>query len=129
MICTIDAMDFIVASLIYLVVPLAGLKFYLFLCQRMKDREIPSPPIVPLFLIFATYGGWLTVLLTTVFGAWSGMATLGLAYLVLLAPVLMLILAFLLFRQRKLSSYHYSTFVSSSAYFVLLGLIWLGRKI
>jgi hypothetical protein len=125
-------MEFIFTGLLYFVVPLTGLKFYLFVCQRMKEREIASPPVVPLFLLFATYAGWLVVLLTSLFWFWSGMAAPGFAYLVLLAPVLMLIQASPLFRQRKFSCYHYSTFVGSSAYFVLPGLIWLiwlGRQI
>ena len=51
----------------------------------MKDNNIESPPFVPLFLLFVTYGGWLIVLLTKLFWVWSGMATLGIAYLILTA--------------------------------------------
>jgi hypothetical protein len=118
-----------VAILTHLVVPLVGLKSYLWLCQRMKDSHIEAPPFVPLFLLFFSYGGWLMVLLTKLFWFWSGMASLDLACLVLLAPIIMLILAFLMFRQRKLSVYHLSTFAGSLAYFVMLGLLWLGTLI
>jgi hypothetical protein len=122
-------MEFVVTILIYLVVPVIGLKLYFFLCQRMKDSNVESPPLAPLFLLFVSYGGWLLVILTSLFWKWSGMATLGIAYLVLLAPIIMLILTLLLFRQRKLSIYHRSTFVASIAYFGMLGFIWLGRMI
>jgi hypothetical protein len=120
-------MEYVSAMLIHMVVPLLGLKVYLFLCQRMKDHDLESPPLIPLFFCFLTYGGWLVVLLTAVFWRWSGMATLGIACLLFLAPLLMLSLAFRLFRQRKLSLYHRSAFVASAGYIVMPGLIYFGK--
>jgi hypothetical protein len=56
------------------------------------------------------------VALTELFWYWSGMASLGVAYLMLLAPVVMAILAVMLYRQRRLSRYHFGSFIASVVY-------------
>ena len=109
-------MEVVKALLIYLVVPAAGLQWFLWLCDDMREEKIEHPPVVPLFIIFATYGGLLLVILTAFFWYWSGMASLGLAYLLFLAPIIMLILAWQLYPERKASRFHRAAFVASVAY-------------
>ena len=104
-------MELVRAILVNFVVPLAGLKVFLSLRERMLERQIERPPVVPLFIIFATYGGLLVVVLTVLFLRWSGMASLGVFYLVLVAPI-----AMMLFRQRRLSPYHFGSFIASGIY-------------
>jgi len=55
----------------------------------MKKDNIQNKPEVELFMIFATYGGLLLVILTELFWKWSGMASLGTFYLILGAPIVM----------------------------------------
>jgi hypothetical protein len=73
--------------IIHLVIPAIGLIAYLKLVRRMKTEQIPSPPNNEFFIIFSTYGGLLLIVLTSFFGAWSGMASLGMAYLIGVAPI------------------------------------------
>ncbi len=109
-------MELVRAILVNFVVPLAGLKVLLSLRERMFERQIERPPVVPLFIIFATYGGLLVVVLTILFLRWSGMASVGVFYLVLVAPIAMTVLAVMLFRQRRLSPYHFGSFIASGIY-------------
>jgi hypothetical protein len=107
-------MEFIRAILVNAVVPLVGVRLFLRLRERMRDADVPKPPDVPLFILFATYGGWLMVVLTTLFWRWSGMATIGLAYLIFVAPIVTVVLAVILYRQRRLSGYHSAAFWASA---------------
>jgi heme O synthase-like polyprenyltransferase len=66
--------------------------------------------------LFATFGGWLVLLLTALFWEWSGMASLGFLYLVLVAPVGTAALAWSLYRRRAMSGFHRSAFVASISY-------------
>src|SRR5215467_15137034 len=116
-------MELVRAILVNFVAPLAGLKVFFWLRERMFEERIQRPPVAPLFIIFATYGGWLMVVLTSLFWRWSGMAALGLFYLVLVAPVAMTVLAIILYRQRRLSGYHFASFVASGVYPFLVGAI------
>jgi hypothetical protein len=104
------------AILIHFVVPASGLGLYWRLRERMIETGIPKAPVIPFFILFATYGGWLLVGLTLLFWYWSGMATLGLAYLTLIAPIVMLALAVRLYKQRNLSTFHFGAFAASAVY-------------
>lgn len=77
-------------------------------------------PAWQLLVVMTTYGGWLMVLLTGLFSKWSGMASLGLFYLMLGAPFLMLFTAISTARQ-QLSLYHRWIFRASAAYLPLVG--------
>jgi hypothetical protein len=109
-------MELIRAIVVNFVVPLVGLGLFLRLRERMHDQQIERPPVVPLFIIFATYGGLLMVVLTVLFWRWSGMASLGVFYLVLIAPIAMTVLAVILYRKRRLSPYHFGSFIASGVY-------------
>jgi len=118
-------MDFVWAILVNLVVPLAGLQVFFWLRNKMRAAEIERPPVIPLFLIFATYGGWLMIALTLLFWYWSGMALLGLMYLIFIAPFVMIVLAALMYRQRRLSRYHFGLFIASGIYPCVISLVFL----
>jgi hypothetical protein len=82
----------------------------------MSAAAVSDPPIGRLLVIFVAYGGWLLVLLTGLFWYWSGAATLGLAYLVLLAPALMIWVAVRTQAERDRSSFHRLTFQAAAVY-------------
>jgi hypothetical protein len=109
-------MEIVKALLIHLLVPAAGLQWFLWLREDMRQEEVERPPVIPFFIIFATYGGLLLVVLTTLLWRWLGMASLGLAYLLFLAPVVMLVLAWRLYPQRGLSRFHRAAFIASASY-------------
>ena len=72
-------MELVRAILIHAVVPFAGVALFVELRQKILEADIEEPQTVPLFILFATYGGWIVVILTLLFWYWSGMATLGFA--------------------------------------------------
>src|SRR5882724_11427396 len=69
-----------------ILVPLLGGVAFILLCRKMRRMDIQSPPFFYLFILFSTYGGWLMVGLTALFWEWSGVASLGCLYLLLIAP-------------------------------------------
>lgn len=85
----------------------------------MKKQDIPNAPTAELFIIFSTYGGLLLVVLTTLFWLWSGMASLGVFYLILAAPIIMGIIAYRHRKTRTISKYHNWTYISGLLYFVI----------
>jgi hypothetical protein len=113
-------METVRAILINVAVPLAGLLVFWWLRNNMRVAEIDRPPVIPLFIIFATYGGWLMIGLTLLFWYWSGIALLGLIYLVFIAPIIMTVLAVRLYLDRAVSRYHYGSFIASGLYPCLL---------
>ena len=114
-------MEIVRAILVNLAVPFAGFQLFIWLRNRMLDEDVEQPPVVPLFILFATYGGWLLIVLTMLFWYWSGMALLGLMYLVFVAPFVMPVLAVMMYRQRRLSRYHLGSFIASGIYPCLIG--------
>jgi len=120
-----SAKEIIVASLIHLIIPLIGLAFYFKINFRMKDDKIENAPIISLFFIFATYGCLLLILLTSVFWHWSAMASLGMFYLILGAPIIMGLIAFRYQKKKSTSKYHNWTFISSACYFIIAPITFL----
>ena len=57
------------------------------------------------------------------------LALLGLIYLVFIAPVVMTVLAVLLYRQRRLSRYHLGSFIASGIYPCILAVLALARTL
>jgi hypothetical protein len=111
--------EIIAAILIHLLVPVAGLAWFLKLKNDMGNEKIENAPIMDLFIIFGTYGGLLIVALTTIFWEWSGMASLGAFYLILIAPVVMGLIAYNNNQRKKISKYHSWTYLSSLLYFAI----------
>lgn len=106
--------------LIHLVVPLAALVSYRLLVRKMDRENIIDPPTVGMIIVFATYGGLLLVVLTNYFWQWSGMASLGLAYLLLVAPFVMGGIAYRYYYRRHISRYHNAVFKAGILYFIIL---------
>ena len=117
--------EIIIALTIHLLLPLIGLFYFIRLRTRMKKEEIQNAPIIELFIIFATYGGLLLVVLTTLLWKWSGMASLGSFYLILVAPIAMGIIAYRHRKTKKDSKYHKWTYLSGILYFIITPLVIL----
>lgn len=115
----------ITALIIHIILPLAGLLWYLRLIKLMKSENIPAVPIIELFLIFSTYGGLLLVSLTTLFWLWSAMASLGTFYLILAAPIIMGFIAYRHRHTRTISKYHNWTYLSALYYFAIAPLTFI----
>jgi hypothetical protein len=98
--------EIIIAFTIHLIIPLVGLLFFLQLNNKIKREKIDNAPTTELFVIFANYGGLLLVILTALFWQWSGMASLGLFYLILGAPRAMGFIAYSQRQKKTISNYH-----------------------
>ena len=98
--------EIFIALTIHILIPISGVILFLYMRKEMKSENIENPPVMELFIIFATYGGLILVSLTLLFWKWSGMASLGGFYLEFGAPVVM---AFIAWRERQnltKSKYH-----------------------
>ena len=94
----------------------------------MEKAEVENQPVVYLLMIFARYGGWVMILLTAVMWHWSGMAFLGALYLIFIAPVVMIVLAVILYQQRGRSKYHNCAFWASAIY-ICLPIVVVGMRV
>jgi hypothetical protein len=111
--------EIITAIIIHLIIPIVGLLLYILLIRKIKMEKINNPPNVDFFLIFATYGGLLLVMLTTIFWKWSGMASLGTFYLIIGGPIVMGIIAYRNYRNKGLSKYHMLAYKAGLFYFLI----------
>tara|TARA_R110002033_G_scaffold164425_1_gene201929 strand:+ start:562 stop:951 length:390 start_codon:yes stop_codon:yes gene_type:complete len=111
--------EIIIALTIHLFIPLAGFLYFRQLKNRMKNKNIKDAPTAELFIIFATYGGMMLVALTTLFWKWSGLASLGTFYLIIVAPILMGLIAYRNRENKEKSKYHNWTYKSGLLYFAI----------
>jgi len=114
-----------------ILVPLLGVILFVLLCRRIRRARIQPPPFGQYFILFVAYGGWLMVLLTALFWEWSGIASLGFFYLVLIAPFLTAGAAFSLRRRYASSVFHRVAFIASLVYSGLMVVtiaVWLGSS-
>ena len=119
---TKDIFTFIV---IHLLVPLAGIIYFIAVIKKIKKENVVNAPTFELFIIFSTYGGLLLVTLTTLFWQWSGMASLGTFYLILGAPIVMGIIAYRNRRTKSISKYHTWTYNFGLYYFLIAPITFL----
>jgi hypothetical protein len=105
---------------IYVVTPIVGLLAYWALLRKMRNVNVVSPPEIPFFILFFTLGGCLTVLLTVWFWEWSGLASLGVFYLIFIAPALTAFFSWRLRVDRTRSKFHAWAFYLSVAYTCLI---------
>jgi hypothetical protein len=105
---------------IYIFLPALGVAVYLFLIRHMRRIGVASPPALAYFILFFTLGGWLQVLLTAWLWEWSGLASLGVFYLIFIAPFLTAFIAWRLRLQRTVSTFHKCAFLLCGLYSCLI---------
>jgi hypothetical protein len=93
--------EIITAITIHLLVPAAGVVAYLALCRRLVVAGASPMFLAQLFLLFVCYGGAFLVVLTSLFWYWSGMASLGVFFLILAAPILLFPVLLSLWKQKS----------------------------
>jgi hypothetical protein len=77
----------ITAAVIHLVVPAAGLVWFLLLSWRLRKQGASVLLLHQLLVIFFCWGCLILVALTALFWHWSGLASLAVAFLIFLAPL------------------------------------------
>jgi len=90
MLCRLPIPESLLFLLIHVAVPLLGIAAYFWLCRRLYLRGESSVALVLLFPLFFCWGSVLLVALTALFWSWSGMASLGLFFLLLISPFIFL---------------------------------------
>ena len=111
------------AFLIYFIIPLLGFGIFLWLRQRMLKGGADLYLLIEYFLLFATYGGLLQVVLTALFWYGSGLASLGIFYLLFGASVLMGVIAYRNSKRKKESIYHFWAWRMAILYFLIAPII------
>jgi len=115
--------EYIIPIFIYFVIPIIGLIFYIKLCIEMH-KEIKLPPYIGLFLIFLIYGDMLQIIFTALFWKWSGLASIGTLFLILIAPILLPCTGLLYQKQKDSSIYHKCVYILSVNYiFIFIGIM------
>lgn len=111
--------EIIIVIIIHLAIPLTGLLSFRRIVRKMKSQDVTDPPTIDLFLVFATYGALLLLVLTILFWKWSGMTSLGAFYLILGAPVVMGIIAIRNYKKKEFSTYHLWTYKAGLLYYAI----------
>lgn len=97
--------ELLLAFCIYILLPAAGLTTFVVVDRRIRHARQGRLLEAAYFTLFLALGGWLLVGLTSAFLSWSGMASLGMFYLLLIAPFISAIMAWKL-RGRKQGLLH-----------------------
>lgn len=108
--------DLFTLVFIHLILPIAGIIAYIRLLRKMRREQVSDIPRISLFMIFLIYGGVLIVILTELFWKWSGMSSLGLAFLVFVAPIICSIIAWQHRNHTGISNYHCMLYSMALAY-------------
>lgn len=117
--------ELITAVVIHFILPVLGIVYYTILLKNMKKANIQNPPVIALFLAFFVYGGLFMIILTTLFWYWSAMASLGLIFILFVAPFIMLGLTIYYLLKRNVSNYHKLTFYLASLYIPIIAIFYL----
>lgn len=117
-------MKIIAILLLHLIVVIFGLSGYLRLSLKMRTG-IAEPPELQLFLIFGIYGGLLLMTVHSLTWQWSGMASLGILALLVVAPVIAIGTAYSLRKLKYHSVYHYRLYYSGLMYIPILILVFI----
>lgn len=120
-----ETIEIFIVVTIYFTIPVMALILYFRLVKQIRDKRVTNPPFTDLFIIFGTYGGLLLVTFTSLFWIWSGMASVGIFYLILLAPVIMGLIAWRNYKRRRISIYHNASFILGLTYIGIVPLIFV----
>ncbi|MDT3739259.1 MAG: hypothetical protein RO257_07120 [Candidatus Kapabacteria bacterium] len=113
------AREIIIGLTIHLLVPMLGLIYFVLLTKKMRKENLSKSTTYEIFAIFINYGGLVLVTLTTFFWKWSGLSSLGIFYLILIAPIVMGIIAFKNNKYKDKSIYYNRIYKAGVLYYVI----------
>lgn len=111
--------NLMIGVLINLGIPFLGFIVFIILCRKINNENDITVLTIELFFLFMTYIGLIILILTEFFWVWSGMASLGVFYLFLIAPIAMSIIAVKHWNKRNLTIYHKAIVLASLSYFLV----------
>lgn len=120
--------------LLFFTIPAAGVVFYFRLLRKMRKEEVDRAPRGSLFLLFVIYGCLAMEIFMGVSWHWSGMASLGILFLAIFAPVVCGVIALRHRYNTGLSLYHRVVFRMAVGYLlgemvvIGVGVVWFVVK-
>ena len=81
--------EILIAVFIHLLVPLAGFGWFVVLSRRLRSQGATWGFVAQLAFVFLCLGGLVMIVLTALLWKWSGMASLGFFFLILVSPLAM----------------------------------------
>jgi len=86
---------------IYFITPIIGLLGFLYFIKKVVPKKDKTSFQINAFVTFFCLGGLLQIMLTILFWEWSGLASLGFAFLLLIAPFFMMFIAYKAYEQKE----------------------------
>jgi hypothetical protein len=117
-------MEAIITVVIYILIPILGVIFFIRISRTFKPVEKQGLFALKLLLVFGCFAGLLVLLLTILFWKSSGLATIGTAFLLLIAPLIIGFIAYDSF-TKKVNDAENRLFELSILYFIALPLVFL----
>lgn len=117
-------METLAPIIIYFLVPIIGLALFFYTNKNLKPRSKKELFTLKLLIAFGCMGGLTLVLLTLLFWELSGLASVGIAFLIFIAPILMALIGYDSYNKREDKAENI-LFKLSVSYFALLPLILL----
>ena len=93
---------------------------YVALISRMRAQRIENPPIIPMFCLFGTIGGWLLAFALSP----SGLAAMCIIFLITIAPIVLLVASVRLSALKTKTIYHRISMWSGFSYPGVIGLFF-----
>lgn len=106
----------ILVFLLFFAIPTAGVVFYIRLLRKVRREQVERVPRGSLFLLFAIYGCVVMEVFMGLYWQWSGMASLGLLFLAVFAPVVCGVITLRHRHNTGLSKYHRVVFRMAVGY-------------
>jgi hypothetical protein len=123
-----DKLDIILSIIAHFSLICTGITSFNILSHKLENQYAESP-ILQLFLIFGIYGGLTLFSLHILTWTWSGMASVGAATLIFIAPLIGLWVTNSLRKTKTLSRWHKTLFTLGLLYIpiaiVILGSFYL----
>lgn len=91
---------------------------FLALVSRMRDQGIERPPVILMFFLFGTMGGWMLAFALSP----SGLAATCIVFLFTAAPIALFVTSARLSSMKNKTGYHRVSMWSGFSYPVVLGL-------
>ena len=93
---------------------------YVALVSRMRTQKVENPPIIPMFCLFGTIGGWLLAFALSP----SGLAAMCIVFLITIAPIVLFVASVRLSAMKNKTIYHRVSMWSGFSYPGVLGLFF-----
>ncbi len=113
-----EILSWLLVGFIFLLPVIIWLTIYQLILWRMRKKKVPSRPSISILALLFIYGGAAMEMLTFIFETYSGMATLGLIFLILFGPVICGLIILWHGYDAKLSIYHRAVLFAARFYLV-----------